>query len=71
MSDPEPAPTRTRSNASSKVPRIDLLIVGDKQFLTSPIRPGYLFPVKSDNGEDDSGLVWSLWQFEKEIADHG
>jgi hypothetical protein len=56
------------SQTTTKVPRIDLLIVGDKQFLTSPARPGYRYPVKPDDRSDDSGLIWSMRQFGKELA---
>lgn len=48
-------------------PRIDLLIIGDKQFLTSPARLDYRFPVKPENGTDASGLIWALRQFRQQL----
>ena len=56
------------NHTTTKEPRIDLLIVGDEQFLTSPARPGYRFPVTPENGKDASGVVWSIRQFQKELA---
>lgn len=56
------------SQTTAKLPRIDLLIVGRNQFLTSPARPGYRFPVKPAKEKDISCLVRAIERFQEELV---